>query len=324
MLSAPDFRQKQIIVALLSRGDKLSFKNDNVVIKDADNIIKHQSTCYRLFALFIVGHVTITSGLLQRAKRFAFSIHLLNHNLKHYGSLQSAAEGNVVLKRKQYEFREPDIAQHIVANKIEQQIALLKSRRKKSGELKEGIKQLQKYQSQLTNPDYGLQEIMGVEGTASRVYFSHLFVDCDWRGRKPRVKHDITNLLLDIGYTLLFNMIDNLLNLYGFDTYQGVYHQTFYQRKSLVCDLVEPFRPIIDKQIAKAWSLGQIKETDFDYYRQQYRLQGEASRHYTSMLLKAILHHKDPMFDYVQKYYRAFIRGKPIDDYPVFAGILCS
>lgn len=53
-------------------------------------------------------------------------------------------------------------------------------------------------------------------------------------------------------------------------------------------------------------------------------LQGENSRHYTSMLLKAILHHKAPMFDYVQKYYRAFMRDKPIDDYPVFTEISCS
>lgn len=318
MLSAPDFKQKQLIIAQLSRGDKLSFKNDNVILKDSDGVIKHQSTCYRLFSIFIVGHLTVTSGLLQRAKRFGFSIHLLSHNLKHYGAWLSAAEGNVLLRQKQYSYDKLDIAQHLVANKIDRQIAALKERRKKSDELKKGIQQLQTYRQQLPLENADLQSVLGVEGIASRVYFSHLFIDNNWRGRKPRVKHDINNLLLDIGYTLLFNMIDNLLNLYGFDTYKGVYHQTFYQRKSLVCDLVEPFRPIIDKQIVKAWSLGQIKETDFDFYRHQYRLQGEASKHYTSMLLKALLQHKDPMFDYVQKYYRAFMRDKSITEYPVF------
>ena len=70
MLSAPDFEQKQIVLALLSHEDKLSFKNDNIIIKSSDGKIKHQSTCYRLFALFIVGHVSVTSGLLQRAKKF--------------------------------------------------------------------------------------------------------------------------------------------------------------------------------------------------------------------------------------------------------------
>ena len=51
MMSLPDFKQKQIILALLNMGEKLSFKNDNIVITDVDGKIKHQSTCYKLFAL---------------------------------------------------------------------------------------------------------------------------------------------------------------------------------------------------------------------------------------------------------------------------------
>lgn len=319
MLSAPDFRYKQFIIVQLSRGEKLSFKNDNVVVRDAEGKVRHQSTCHRLFALFIVGHISVTSGLLQRAKRFGFSIHLLTHNLKYYGAWQASAEGNVILREKQYAYQSLDIAQHIVANKIEQQIGLLKRQRSKTDDLKKAIQQLNTYHQQLPIAEPNLSSILGLEGIASRVYFSNLFINNDWRGRKPRVKHDINNLLLDIGYTLLFNIIDNLLMLYGFDVYKGVYHQTFYQRKSLVCDIVEPFRPIIDHQIVKAWSLGQIKKDDFGYSRHQYNLRGDASKKYTAMLLKALLAHKDEMFIYVQHYYRAFMREKEIADYPVFS-----
>lgn len=85
MLSAPDFQQKQIIFAMLSHGEKLSFKNDNIVVTN-DEGIRFQTTCYKLFAVFIVGHITITSGLLQRAKKFGFSIVLLTHGLSPYGS----------------------------------------------------------------------------------------------------------------------------------------------------------------------------------------------------------------------------------------------
>ena len=42
MMSLPDFKQKQIIFALLGMGEKLSFKNDNIVITDAYGKIKHQ------------------------------------------------------------------------------------------------------------------------------------------------------------------------------------------------------------------------------------------------------------------------------------------
>ena len=318
MLSAPEFRQKQIVFALLSHGEKLSFKNDNIVISDEDGV-KYQSTCYRLFALFIVGHVSITSGLLHRAKRFGFSIHLLSHNLSPFGAWNSAAEGNVLLRKKQYLHHGTQIARHLVKNKINSQIMVLKQIRKKPEALKKSIRSLKDYQTRLEESSLDLYQILGIEGIASRTYFAQLFDEMDWHGRKPRVKSDITNFLLDIGYTQLFNLVDSLLNLYGFDVYQGVYHQTFYQRKSLVCDLVEPFRPIVDKQIRKSYRLGQINPDDFNKRNSQYRLSDfSKNKHYTSLLLEAILEYKNDVFLYIQNYYRCFMRGKPISEYPVF------
>ena len=319
MLSAPDFEQKKIIVAMLSHGDRLNFKNDNIIISDESGI-KHQSSCYRLFALFVVGHITITSGLLHRAKRFGFSIVLMTHGLIPYGSWLAQAEGNVLLRKKQYEYRGLDIARHLIENKIDQQIETLKQHRKKPSELKAAIANLQGYKSRLPDADLALQEILGIEGIASRVYFSHMFDMVEWKGRKPRAKQDITNLLLDIGYTQLFHFMDALLNLYGFDTYQGVYHQVFYQRKSLVCDLVEPFRPLVDRRIRKAFRLGQVHEEDFSKVNGQYRVFGKQSQPYIAFLLESLMEHKQEMFLYVQSYYRAFMRSKPTSEFPVFTG----
>lgn len=319
MLSAPDFKQKKIIVALLSHGEKMSFKNDNIIITDASGI-KHQSSCYRLFAVFIVGHATITTGLLQRAKKFGFSVVLLTHGLIPYGSWLAKAEGNVLLRKKQYDYQGTAIAQHLVSNKIAQQIVALKKRRKKSTELKQAIVLLQSYQDKLPNADYSLQEILGTEGIASKVYFKQMFDEVDWQGRKPRTKQDISNLLLDIGYTQLFHFIDALLNLYGFDTYQGVYHQIFYQRKSLVCDLVEPFRTIVDQRVRKAYQLGQVNKEDFSFVNGQYRLFGKSSQAYIALLLKGLLEHKADIFLYIQSYYRAFMQDKPIEQYPFYGG----
>ena len=52
MINAPEFEKKQILFAFLSSGEKVTFLNDNVVIKDCSGKIKHQSTCYRLYILF--------------------------------------------------------------------------------------------------------------------------------------------------------------------------------------------------------------------------------------------------------------------------------
>jgi len=315
MLTAPDFKEKQIIFALLSHGERLSFKNDNVIISDESGI-KHQSSCYRLFALFIVGHISITSGLLHRAKKFGFSIVMMTHGLMPYGMWFAKAEGNVLLRQKQYKYDKTDIAQYLVQKKIKQQILMLKSRRHKTSEFKNDIIKLTEYLHKLPNPKFNIQELLGIEGSASRLYFKNMFGDIGWKGRKPRAKRDIPNVLLDFGYTKLFYVIEALLNLYGFDIYKGFYHQTFYQRKSLVCDMVEPFRPWVDKRIWKAFKLKQIHDEDFIIINGQYRLFGKSAKPYITFLIQDILKHKESLFYFVQSFYRAFMQGKPIEDFP--------
>lgn len=170
----------------------------------------------------------------------------------------------------------------------------------------------------ISRQEQDLNSLLGLEGSASRVYFGVWFLKNDWKGRKPRAKIDPTNVLMDIGYTLLFNFMEALLNLYGFDVYKGVYHQNFYQRKSLVCDLVEPFRVIVDKSIKNAMNLGQVKQDDFQVIKGKYVLNYQKAKPYTRWLLEGILDYKEQMFMYVQGYYRAFMRQKPIEEYPFF------
>lgn len=318
MLTGPDFEQKQIIFALISDGDKLSFKNDNIIIKDADGTIKHQSTCYRLFALFVVGHICITSGLLQRAEKFGFSIVFMTPGLRVYGFWGINDKGNVLLRKKQYDYKGLEIAHWIVENKVNNQLEALQSIRQKSRCTQEAVISIKKYQSRLSDCNLSLQDLLGHEGIVSRVYFNALFSECGWTARRPRVKHDAINCLLDIGYTLLFNIVESLLNIYGFDLYQGFYHRQFYQRKSLVCDLVEPIRPVIDVRIRKAYNLGQIKEEDFEIVNRQYRLFGKKSKPYICWLMEELLAYKKNAFLFIQGFYRAFMKDLPIKQYQTF------
>ncbi|MCY4642997.1 MAG: hypothetical protein OXB88_00100, partial [Bacteriovoracales bacterium] len=86
MMGLPDFQEKQIIFIFTDKGQKISFRNDNVIVRDIDGDIIHQSTCYRLMVIYIVGNLTVTSGLLQRSKKFGFILVLMNHSLKVYRS----------------------------------------------------------------------------------------------------------------------------------------------------------------------------------------------------------------------------------------------
>ncbi len=318
MMSTRDFECKQIAFVYTEKGEKISFKNDNLIITDSEGKIKHQSTCYRLFLLFICGDACLTSGILERSKKFGFNIVFMSSNLRIKTILPAKAEGNVLLRKRQYALEKTDIAAHVIANKIHNQAFLLKKKRNKTEEEKQNIKKLEQFEKDVLKPDLSVQEIMGIEGVSAKIYFGNLFENHNWTARRPRVKHDITNCLMDVGYTILFNLINALLEMYGFDVYVGILHTQFFHRKSLVCDLEEPFRPIIDAALIKAMNLGQINEKDFWKNQEQYILPWKNSAPYVEIFIKALMEYKNEIFIYLQSYYRAFMRDKSACDFPNF------
>ncbi len=317
MLSYPDFRYKQVIVHVARlRGEKLRFRADNILIEDAEGNVVLQHSCHRAFALFIVGEITLTSVMIKQAIRFAFPIILMSSNLKVITRINAAAEGNTALRHRQYHCAiNLDIAKILIQQKINNQASLLKSLRYNSKADCAVIAQLQS--CDVAKAQDGA-ELMGIEGGCSRLFFKEYFRNMNWIRREPRCKRDIINLLLDIGYTYLFNFIEAQLCLYGFDLYCGVHHRYFYQRKSLVCDLVEPFRCIIDKRIRKAYNLRQIDTDDFFVSQGAYQLSWKYQKKYTKLFLKDILAHKEAIFKYCQSYYRCFMKESDLSVFPRF------
>ena len=315
MLSKPDFVEKKIIIVFPKNGEKITLKNDNIIVLDANNKIKFQLSCYRLFAIYIVGGFSLTTGVIEKSKKFGFSIVFFTYNFKYYASINNQMEGNTLLREKQYlcNYSIP-IAKKIIINKIENQRDTIKKLRDKT--LSDGILKLDIQIKKLITSELSIPEIMGIEGVASKVYFNRIFHDIEWKGRQPRVKRDKINLLLDIGYTVLFNYIEGITNIYGFDIYKGNLHQEFYKRKSLICDIIEPFRPIIDYKIRKIIILGQTKNYSFYKTNEQYKLDWNDSSNFIALILGEINENKESIFSFVQSYYRWFMKGREIDTFP--------
>lgn len=317
MLSMADFDKKQIVFVFFKDGEKLAFSNDNMIVKDAEGKIKFQITCYRLFIVYAVGHFSITSVIIQKANSFGFFVALMTNNFRLYGLIGAQKDANTLLKKKQYEYAELDLAKHITKNKIKNQELLLSSVRRKSDAQKEAIQSIRTCLARIDELTT-LSEIMGYEGLASRAYFKNYYNNVQWNGREPRIKRDYINSTLDIGYTILFSFVDSLLSAFGFDTYCGVMHRQFYMRKSLVCDIVEPFRCIVDKQIKKGINLKQIKEDDFKIVNNQYRLNVKKNPDYARILFTPLLNCKNDIFLYLRTYYRSFMKGLNASHFPTF------
>lgn len=319
MLDVNDFSKKQIVVYCPAKGDKVSYKNDNMIISNAEGKVKYQITCYRIFMLMIIGDCTMTTGIIRRAKKFGFAICFMTYSFRYYGKLNAGLEGNSYLHEKQYRYEGTEIARVLIYNKILNQRNILQSIRNKTIFVKDGILVLDGYVKALQDSrNMEISTIMGMEGNAAKVYFQRLFYEFQWKGRRPRIKMDYLNSLLDIGYTVLFNFIDALLQVYDFDTYKGVLHMCFYQRKSLTCDLMEPFRPIIDRRVRKGIHLGQFKKEDFILINEQYQLEYKKTTEYVSVFMEDVLKSKQEIFVYIRSYYRAFMKGKAVEEFPIY------
>lgn len=154
---------------------------------------------------------------------------------------------------------------------------------------------------------------VSVKEMFSADYFSFVL------SQEPRIKRDIVNSVLDMAYSLLFTFVDSILESFGFDTFCGVMHTQFYMQKSLVCDLIEPFRPLMDQQVKKSINLKQIGENDFLLINHQYRLKWEKNADYVGFLMKPLIEQKDNIFAYIQAYYRSFMKGDIEERYSEFA-----
>lgn len=273
----------------------------------------------KILAIFVVGHITITTPLIEKCTRYGISLIVMKPNFRPVFFFSITAEANFLLRKKQYEYEKENllIPKVLVANKIKNQIRLLEKTRLKSDSIQKAKEQCFNLLQMIADaPTYNA--VMGLEGKAATLFFSAYYEIFDWKARYPRAKPDPINTTLDIGYTILFNYIEAFTRMFGFDPYRGVYHQLWFKRKSLICDLVEPFRCLIDQQVRKAFNRDQCKIEDFKLIKNEYILKREKSADYTKMFYEVLIGHKNEVFRYMQQYYRCFMQQKSADDYPQF------
>ncbi len=306
MIQAPDFRERQIFFldAIKLPDCELSLRNENIFIK-SEGKTKDKIPVNKLITIFVIGEMTITSKLIQKISKAGASLYFLKRNFETYASTGAYAEGNYLLRQRQYALgkeNELKISKGIVRNKLRNSLSLLRG----AGIEEIAKKKRMKYKQVMTvkiDATDNIASLRGLEGVISKDYFETYFAKINWYRRMPRSKVDENNILLDMGYNFLFHFVDSILRVYGFDTYKGIYHQLYFQRKSLACDMMEPFRCIIDKALVKMHTLEQFDKKDFGCRQGQYYLSYKNSGKYAKIFLEEILRYKMDIYNYVRDHY---------------------
>lgn len=273
----------------------------------------------KVLALFIIGNITLTSPLLEKCRKYNVAVVVMKRSLRPVFFLSSTADGNFLLRQRQHLFSKNDIsiAKTIVANKITNQCTLLQKTRKKDELTLQAITLCKEQLSNIFSIN-NYQELLGFEGRCAKAFFKAYFQNLEWNGRKPRTKQDEINVVLDIGYSILFNFVEVFVRMFGFDIYVGVYHRLWFQRKSLICDIMEPFRAIIDHKVLLCFNRKQFKKDDFIQRKTEYYLKREKASEYYSILVAELVPYKNEIFRYVRDYYRCFMASKSPTLYPQF------
>lgn len=321
MFTNKDIEYRSIYVINCIHDRDLRVSNGELLLEDVEEAKTLTKLPFqKILALFVIGHIRITTPLIDKCKKFNVALIVVNQSFRPVFYWANSAEANFLLRQKQYQLSKDDIsiAKIIVENKIKNQIETLQKTRKTDNLTKSSIKSCRECLDKLkTINHYG--SLMGVEGLAAKSYFEAFFQDLNWETRKPRIKCDVINATLDIGYSILFNYIECFVRMFGFDPYVGVYHRLWFKRKSLICDLMEPFRCIIDRAVRTAFNRKQFSEKDFDVVKGEYKLRITKNSDYCKVFFDALIPFKFDVFRYIQSYYRSFMRNRSINDYPKFA-----
>lgn len=123
----------------------------------------------------------------------------------------------------------------IVSEKIRKQAELLEEMGKQESIL------LNQYISEVLPGDESNRE-----GHAAKVYFNALFgmefsrtLDCN------------INAALNYGYSIILSAFAREVVSQGYFTQLGVFHDNMFNQFNLACDLMEPFRVLIDRKVVK-------------------------------------------------------------------------
>lgn len=321
MFTNKDIEFRTIYVINCIKDRELRVSNGELLLEEIeDKKTLTKLPFQKILALFIIGHIHITTPLIDKCKKNNVALVVMKPSLRPVFYWSNSAEANYLLRQKQYQLPKDDItiAKWIVLNKITNQLALLQNSRKKDDLTIEAISICKNSISTWIKQISSYNKLMGLEGYVSKAFFTAYYQDLDWHGRNPRTKNDVLNSTLDIGYTILFNYIECFVRMFGFDIYVGVYHRLWFKRKSLICDLVEPFRCIIDRTIRTAFNRKQFSSLDFKIHKGEYRLKIEKNSQYAKVFFDALIPYKNEIFKFIRSYYRCFMQNKNITEYPNF------
>lgn len=283
----------QNVLYILTENSYLHCDNGTICVK-VGGTEKVRIPAHTIESIICLCNTTVSTPFIGfcSENRIALSFH--GDNGKFYGRIYGAVNGNVLLRKKQYEFignpKSTEVVRNILHGKIlNSKNTLMRSARGKNTDSETEFRNaatLLAEQSELLEKADSIDSMRGIEGAAASIYFrvfdnmlkteenDMLFVK---RSRRP--PENRFNALLSFVYMLLKNDMQSALESVGLDPAAGYLHTLRPGRPSMALDLMEELRsPLCDRFVISLVNLKQIKSNSFDTEAGVFHLKDDARR----------------------------------------------
>lgn len=219
---------------VITRQSKISYKNRFLVVKqENDEKYIHLSEIDTIIVDSI--SVSISAYLLKELADNKINIIFCDEKHNPFGEVVPYYSKHNTSKmiKEQIKWKVSDkdkVWAEIVKNKIMNQALLLKKTKSPKYKL------ILSYIDEVVDGDKTNRE-----GHAAKVYFNALFGN-DF----VRNSDDSINVALNYGYAILLSTINKEIINNGYLTQLGIHHKNEFNEFNLTCDLMEPFRIVID------------------------------------------------------------------------------
>lgn len=256
-------------------------KDGENVVMNVEREVKGRIPIHKLEAIVCIGNISLSPALMAHCTENGITITFLSQFGKYQARVEGAVSGNVLLRREQYRIADnPErnllICHSIVSGKLfnQRQVVRRYLRDYKDSLTAEDSERLTHVQNRFEIALHKvflqtqLDGLLGLEGELASEYFAvfPLFIrnaDFSFPKRTRRPPTDCVNALLSFAYTMMNHDCRSALETVGLDPQSGFYHQLRVGRQSLASDLLEEFRPMIDRFVLSLINKKQFSPKDF-------------------------------------------------------------
>lgn len=229
--------------------------------------------CLGLTGVVLVGPVEVSAAARELVLQFGATMTYLGWDGSLLGRCEPVISRSSHRRRRQVEVvggpAGLELARGAILGKLSNQRAVLlrRQRRLKDPGLTRVLADLRGMRDRAASAP-SVEELRGFEGAGSARYFHGVALalargDLRFEGRNHRPPRDPVNAALSFAYTLLLDHVIGACWKAGLDPYIGVLHHAGRGAPELALDLIEEWRPLVDRLVFGLFNRRQIALSDF-------------------------------------------------------------